>query len=96
MRALGALRGEMFALLLVEAALLTIIGIVLGWLLGHGAVQVASVHYRENMGLAIQAWTIGRVEILSLLSVALAGVIAGLVPAAIAYRSSPVKDLSRI
>lgn len=96
MRALGALRGEMFALLLVEAALLTIIGIVLGWLLGHGAVQVASVHYRENMGLAIQAWTIDRVEILSLLSVALAGVIAGLVPAAIAYRSSPVKDLSRV
>ena len=96
MRALGGLPGEMFTLLLIEAALLTIIGIAIGWLLGHGAVQVASVHYRENMGLAINAWTVDRLEILSLLGVAGVGLIAGIIPAVLAYRSSPVKDLSRV
>ena len=96
MRALGGRRGEMFTLLLIEALMLTLVGILSGWLLGHGAVQIAALHFRENLGLAIHAWTVDQMELISLAIVAGVGVIAGLIPAVLAYRSSPVKDLARI
>jgi putative ABC transport system permease protein len=96
MRALGGRRSEMFILLVLEALLLTTIGIGAGWLLGHGAVQIAAVHFRESMGLSIRAWTVDRFELISLLVIAGIGLLAGVIPAALAYRSSPVKDLARV
>ncbi|MFT5122710.1 MAG: putative ABC transport system permease protein [Kiritimatiellia bacterium] len=94
MRALGGRRQEMFTLVLIEALLLTFLGIGLGFVLGHGVVGMASGYLRDEMGLVINPWSFDRLELGCLGAVALVGLVAGFIPALLAYRTSPVRDLS--
>lgn len=96
MRTLGAKPIEIFSLVFLEASFLTFLGIVSGWVMGHGFIQLAAIHFQKNMGLSVNAWTIGGTEVESLFLVALCGLIAGVVPAVVNYRRSPVKDLSLV
>ncbi|MEQ8822516.1 MAG: ABC transporter permease [Sumerlaeia bacterium] len=96
MRALGARRWEIFVLVLLEAAIVTLFGIGIGWLLGHGGVAIAADAFQGSTGLAISAWSVDAVELRALGVVALCGVIAGLVPALLTYRRSPVRDLAAV
>jgi putative ABC transport system permease protein len=95
MRTLGASPGKLFGLLMTEGIVLTLLGTVLGLLLGHtlasalGAWLEAQQHYPVT-GLE---W---RFEELWLVVVALAvGVIAALVPAWRAYRTDVSRTLAR-
>ncbi len=92
-RTLGARPGEVFFLSVAEAMLLSLTGIVLGGLLGHGGLALATGLLRESSGIAITAWSMDEVEITLLAVVFLCGSIAGLVPALVSYRRSPVGDL---
>lgn len=94
LRALGAHPGEIFALVMSEAVLLTLMGLAAGWLLGHGAAAVAAHHLQQTTGLALSAWTSDRTEALALLVVAACGCLSGLVPALAGYRRSPVEDIA--
>ena len=94
MRALGAHPREIFALVVLEALLVTVLGLATGWLLGHGGLALAMPYFRDSLGISLSPWMSDRVEILSLGLVALGGLLAGILPAAQAYRREAVTDLS--
>jgi putative ABC transport system permease protein len=94
LRALGAHPREIFALVVMEALLLTFLGLAAGWLIGHGALAAAGPHLRDTLGIGVSPWSTDRVEIIALGIVALGGLLAGLVPAVLAYRREPVSDLN--
>lgn len=96
LRTLGAHPVEVFILMLLEAVLLTATGILAGWLLGHGGLHIGGMYMQQATGLTINAWSTGADEWIALGWVALAGTFAGLIPAGLLYRVSPVKDLSAV
>jgi len=96
LRALGAHPREIFALVVMEAFLLTLLGLSAGWLIGHGALAAAEPYLRDTLGVGVSPWSMDRIEAVALGVVALGGLLAGLVPAVLAYRREPVSDLIAI
>lgn len=96
LRALGAHPREIFALVVIEALLLTLLGLSAGWLIGHGGLALAGSHLRDGLGIHISPWTTDRIEWIAFAAVAGGGLLAGLLPAALAYRREPVNDLSAL
>ena len=94
LRALGAHPSEIFALVVLEAFLLTVLGLVVGWLIGHGALAAAGPYLRDTLGVCVSPWSMDRLETIALGVVALGGMLAGLLPAVLAYRREPVNDLN--
>ena len=94
LRALGAHPREIFALVVLEAFLLTLLGLAAGWMLGHGALAAAGPYLRDTLGVGVSPWSIDRIESIALGVVALGGLLAGLLPAVLAYRREPVSDLT--
>lgn len=96
-RCLGGQRLEVGSLMLLEAVLLTISGIVVGWLLGHGLLLAGVQIIREKAGFFINPWTrsfwVDTLESQGLALVLICGMFAGLVPAISCYRRTPVHDL---
>jgi putative ABC transport system permease protein len=101
MRALGVTRGELFALVLGEAAVLavvgTVAGLLLGILLGRGLVglvtrTVNDLYFVVSVrGLALEPWTLAKGLALGLV----ATLAAALVPAWEAARSEPAVTMRR-
>lgn len=94
MRALGARRRTVMAVVLLESILLALGGGVLGVLLGHGLVGLLGPAIQEQVGVAVDAlrpqWIeLGLVPGLILLAVAI-----GYLPAVVAYRTDVAKSLS--
>ena len=94
LRALGAHPREIFVLVLLEAFLLTLMGLALGWGMGHGALAVAGPYLRDALGIGVSPWSVDRLETMALGVVALGGWLSGLLPAVLAYRREPVNDLT--
>lgn len=93
LRSLGAVRGEVAALVFIEGLILTTAGIVLGLLLGHGGLALASDTIRDTTGLALYPWRLAPSELIALASMAVCGVIASVFPAISCYRRTPISDL---
>ena len=96
LRALGAHPREVFALVVLEAFLLTLLGLATGWLAGHGALAAAGPYLRDTLGVGVSPWSMDRLEGIALGVVALGGLLAGVVPAALAYRREPASDLASV
>jgi len=94
MRALGAHRMEILGLVLLEALLLTLVGVAAGMLLGHGGLAIGGDMLKDKIGTSISAWKVDAIEAKALGFVALGGLLAGLLPAIFAYSRPPVKDLT--
>ncbi|MBI5154583.1 ABC transporter permease [Candidatus Poribacteria bacterium] len=94
MRALGAHPREIAIMVLLEAFLLTLLGLLAGWMIGHGLIAAASGPLRESLGFSINGWSSGLDEWQALGIVALAGLAAGVLPAITAYRRPPADDLA--
>ena len=94
LRALGAHPREIFSLVVIEALLLTLLGLAAGWFLGHGGLALANPYLRDSLGIGISPWSTNRIEAIALLIVAAGGLLAGIIPAVLAYRREPVNDLS--
>ena len=92
-RTLGGKRWEVFVLSVFEAMLLSLIGIAVGAVLGHGGLAIASSLWQASRGIAVGAWSVDSTEFWMLFIVFLCGSIAGLVPALVSYRRSPSGDL---
>lgn len=92
-RCLGGRRSEVGLLMLLEATLLTLCGILGGWLLSHVILTAGAEIIRLKSGLLIHAWSVDEWELEALGLVALCGVLAGLVPAVSCYRRTPAHDL---
>ena len=71
-----AIRGEVAALVFIEGLILTTAGIILGLLLGHGGLALASDTIRDTTGLALHPWRLAPSELIALASMAACGVVA--------------------
>jgi putative ABC transport system permease protein len=93
MRALGATRQRILAIVCLEAGMVGAIGGVLGVLVGHGLAAVGSLYMQKLMGTGISWWRFSWVEGLYLVIVIAVSLLAGLVPALKAYRTPVAENL---
>lgn len=94
MRALGAGRMQVFAIVLAESMVLCVGGGVIGWFTGHAMAVVSAPWVISQTGLLINPWAINPWE--SVLFPALVGLAAlvGFLPAITAYRTNVVDALN--
>jgi putative ABC transport system permease protein len=94
LRAVGASPVDVFILLVSEAAILTVAGLIMGIIIAYGGVFVAQPFLEARLGLSIPVVIPGLVELKYLLVVFVAGVLSGMLPAYSAYRRSLSDGLS--
>ncbi|MFH5803799.1 FtsX-like permease family protein [Alienimonas sp. DA493] len=92
LRALGAQRSTVFAVVLLEAAVVTLLGGLLGFLLGH-ALTFAVLPFLPP-GLTIDPWAVRWEELWLLPGLAVLAALAGLLPASRAYSADVTKYLN--
>jgi len=95
LRSTGARPGHVFLLLCIESTVLTLGGIVLGLMLHYVLTGAGAVFLRERFGLSISLSLPGTVDLAILATIAVAGLIAGMLPALQAYRKSLSDGLSQ-
>jgi len=91
LRALGATRNSILSLICVEAALIGLVGGVVGVVIGHLLSAGGSVYLERTMGEGIHWLRFSREELAYLIAVVVIAFLAGLVPALKAY-TTPVAD----
>lgn len=94
MRSLGASRAAIFAMTLFEAAWISLVGVVIGAVLGHLSAAVLGRLLAEQSAIPIETRILWAVEVPMLLVPVVLGVIAGILPAIMAYRVNVVAHLS--
>jgi putative ABC transport system permease protein len=97
MRALGASAYEIVGSVLIEAFLVTVLGVIAGWFVGNLATWAVGLYLTRQYGLTIDVFTMLTNEQLAAFSVvALVGIVAGIAPAWQAYRTDVARDLSEL
>lgn len=91
MRALGARRGTVMWVILLESGMIAVLGGILGWVAAHGAIALASGTIEERTGVPVNFFSTTSAELYVLPLVLGLAAIAGFVPALVAYRT----DVSR-
>ncbi len=94
LRALGATRSKVLAIICFEAGLIGLLGGVLGLVAGHAIAAIADTYMNAYLGQGINFLTIDKWEVLYLVGVTLLATIAGLVPASTAYKVPVATNLS--
>ncbi len=95
MRALGASRTAVHTIIMLEAILLSLLGGLAGWLLGHLLVGIATPWIEAYApGVEISMWTFNLQELWILPGMLLAALVGGLLPALTAYNTDVAKSLS--
>ena len=94
MRALGARRDTVTAIILLESGLIAVVGGLAGWLIAHVGIWVASGRIEEQTGVQAGLLTFTPYEWLVLPLVIGLSLIAGLLPAAAAYRTDVSSNLA--
>ena len=92
MRSLGSSPAKLFVHVVLEGIIITIIGGLLGFLLGHGAIEVLSLTYEKSGDAGISGSVFFRDELYILLLCLGLGLVASLIPAIQAYRI----DISKV
>ena len=93
MRALGAQRQTVFAIILAESVLLCVGGGLLGMLLGHGLVFAAAPYVAAETGLLIDPFKFEFAELAVLPLLIVLASLVGIVPGMTAYRTDVAKSL---
>jgi putative ABC transport system permease protein len=93
LRALGATRGKVLALICIEAGLIGLLGGIGGLIVGHLLGAGGSIYLQALLGEGIQWTVVSGQEIGYLLAVVALATLAGLVPAAKAYRTPVATNL---
>lgn len=94
MRALGARRDTVTAIILCESGLIAVIGGVFGWLLAHFSIWCFSGRIEDQTGVQIGFFTTSDYEVWILPLVLMLALIAGFLPAWSAYRTDVGSNLS--
>lgn len=94
MRTLGASKGKLFSLIILEGLILTLIGTVIGIALGHGILQLIS-NYQESSQAKMNGLIFIKEEFYLLAAGLAIGIIAAVIPAVQAYRSNISKILAK-
>lgn len=94
LRLFGAPPAKLFTLLMAEGLLLAMLGALLGWLLGHAAIEMLSLLAPGNQDLALSGWHVAPEEMWLAAVAAATGIAAALIPAIRAYRTDIAATLS--
>jgi putative ABC transport system permease protein len=94
MRALGASRGAVMTIILVESILIALLGGVLGVLLGHGIIGLASPYVVERTGVSLGLFAFDWQELVLIPGLVVLASLVGLLPALAAYRTDVAKSLA--
>jgi putative ABC transport system permease protein len=94
MRALGASRNAVMAIILVESLLLALGGGLIGVLLGHGAIGLASSYVVERTGISLGLFEFDWQELVLIPGLILLAALVGFLPAVAAYRTDVAKSLA--
>ena len=94
LRCLGATRWELLWVLLAEGLLLSLFGVALGFLAGHGVMELLGGWLGSTRGVALTGWTWIPSETVLLFGLFGVGVLAAALPAAQAYRTDVARTLA--
>ena len=94
LRCLGATRWELLIALLLEGLLLSVFGVALGFLTGHGAMELLGGWLESTRGVALTGWTWVPAQTLLLFSLFGVGAVAAAIPAVQAYRTDVARTLA--
>ena len=93
LRALGATRMRIVAVICLEAAVVGLLGAVAGLVGGHALAALASTYLAREVGQGFTWWAVSGDEVLGLAVVVAMAAVAGLVPALKAYRVPVAENL---
>ncbi len=93
MRALGADRVKVSAIILLESVVLCLTGSVLGMLLGHGLLIVAAPYIQSSTGLVVDPFLFDPQELILIPIIILLAILIGILPGLTAYRTDVTKNL---
>ncbi len=94
LRCLGATRWELLIALLLEGLLLSVFGVALGFLAGHGTMELLGGWLESTRGVALTGWTWIPAQTLLLFSLFGVGAVAAAIPAVQAYRTDVARTLA--
>ena len=94
MRALGAGRGTVRSLILLESVILSVVGGAAGFLLGHGLIGLLSPFIAAQTGVPIGAFQFVPYELILIPGLIVLAALAGYIPALSAYRTDVSRALS--
>lgn len=94
LRCLGATRWELLLALLLEGLLLSVVGVTLGFVAGHGAMELLGGWLESTRGVALTGWTWAPAQTLLLFSLFGVGAVAAAIPAVQAYRTDVARTLA--
>ncbi|RTZ14279.1 ABC transporter permease [Vibrio aquaticus] len=88
LRAMGARPRHVFSLLILEASVLTFVGLIVGTLSLYALLAIASPFIQQQYGINLQIVALSHYEWMLLAAVQIAGTIIGFIPALRAYKQS--------
>ncbi|WP_316823488.1 ABC transporter permease [Pedobacter gandavensis] len=94
MRTLGASRGKLFLIVIIEGIILTLAGTIIGVALGHFALQLIG-YYQESNQARLTGMIFLKEEIYLFVAGLAIGIFAAIIPAIQAYKSNISKILSK-
>jgi putative ABC transport system permease protein len=94
MRALGASRGTVMAVIILESVLLSLASGLVGILIGHGMLHLVSPLVVQRTGVSLSFLQYNTKEFLLIPGLVLLASLVGLLPAAAAYRTDVARSLS--
>jgi len=94
MRSMGATRSKLFVSILLEGGVLTLLGSIIGLLMGHGVLIGLSVMVEETQKAGISGFVFYPQEWLILCASLVLGLMCSIIPAVQAYRVDISKILS--
>jgi putative ABC transport system permease protein len=93
-RALGARRKTVMAIILLESILLSLGGGAVGLILGHGLIGAFAPLIMEHTGVAVGALQFQPIELVLIPGLIVLASIVGYLPAVVAYRTDVAESLS--
>lgn len=96
LRVLGASQSRIFGLVLTESALVGVLGAILGLVVSLLGVRVVTAIMRERLGLVIEPLLTPEAAMLVIVATVALGVLAGFIPALMAYRTPVAKNLKPV
>jgi putative ABC transport system permease protein len=95
MRVMGASRFRLFAQILLEALVLSLIGCMIGIALSHLSMQLFAVYMKSSFRYSFSGWRFLTEEYLLVAAALLIGIFAGILPAIMAFKTDIAKTLGK-